>query len=78
MIRIWKEGGAMERAGVILQGVALATCLIDIVDFETLPKTIDRLVIAFPVMLVGWALIFRGQQLRHRAALKRILENRPD
>lgn len=66
MIRIWKEGGAMERTGVALQGVALVCCFIEIVDLASLPKALDRLVVALPVMLVGWVMILGGQQLRFR------------
>lgn len=73
MIRIWKEGGALERIGVMVGVAALVTCFIDIVDFEALPKTFDRLVIAFPMMALAGALVLGGQRLRHRAEDRRRL-----
>lgn len=67
MIRIWKEGGSMERVGVVMCAASIALCFVDIVDFEALPKTLDRLVVSFPLMVLAWIFILGGQRLRHRA-----------
>lgn len=67
MVPIWKNGGTLERAGLLLAIAAIVSCLFDIVDFEALPKTVDKLTIAFPMMVVAAALILGGQRLRHRA-----------
>lgn len=66
MIRIWKQGGTMERVGVVAMAASLASCFFDIVDFASLPRTLDRLAVAMPIMAIAWVLVLGGQQLRHR------------
>lgn len=76
MIRIWREGGSMERAGVVMCVASFVLCFVDVVDFEALPKTLDRLVVSFPLMLAAWVLIFWGQQRRWRKRLALLDESR--
>ena len=66
-MRIWKEGGALERVGLILMAVAIASNFFNFVDFEALPKTFDKLAVSMPIMIVAAACIFGGQKMRHQA-----------
>lgn len=66
MVRIWKQGGTLERVGVVLVVASLALCFVDIVDFEALPKTFDKLVVSMPVAGLGWVFILGGQRRRFR------------
>lgn len=66
MLRIWKEGGAMERLGLIALVMSMASIFFDFVDFEALPKTLDKLAIPMPLMVLAWVLILGGQRLRWR------------
>lgn len=67
MVRIWKQGGWIERVGVIVYLGAFFSVFFDIVDFDPLPKTLDKLTIALPGIVLAFILVLGGQRLRFRA-----------
>lgn len=45
--------------------------LLDLVDFEALPKGLDKLAVSLPLAFLATVLVLGGQKLRHRAEERR-------
>lgn len=64
----------MERIGFAIMIAAIVSCLFNFVDFEALPKALDKLTVGLPILLFGFAVLMIGQRLRFQRDERAFLE----